>query len=135
MLASSPASMVNQKRLDLGIPNRFKVASSRFRLVDWWAGFWRSIESSRGFSTSVRSAAARRGLEREPCSGGHEPVAHHDLSELRLIRLAGRIDQFGHFLEIAPSDPSRRQCCQRAGGDLAQVLVMMNASTRDKDGG
>src|SRR5438067_1990676 len=30
MLASSPASMVNQKRLDLGIPNRFKVASSRF---------------------------------------------------------------------------------------------------------
>ena len=61
-------------------------------------------------------------------------MAHHDLSELRLIRLAGRIDQFGHFLEIAPSDPSRRQCCQRAGGDLAQVLVMMNASTRDKDG-
>src|SRR5437868_6580267 len=30
MLASSPASMVNQKRLDLGIPNRFKVSSSRF---------------------------------------------------------------------------------------------------------
>lgn len=33
MLASSPASMVNQKRPDLGIPNRFKLTSSRFRSV------------------------------------------------------------------------------------------------------
>jgi hypothetical protein len=32
MLASSPASMVNQKRPDLGIPNRFKLTSSRFSL-------------------------------------------------------------------------------------------------------
>ena len=31
MLASSPASMVNQKRPDLGIPNRFKLTSSRSR--------------------------------------------------------------------------------------------------------
>jgi hypothetical protein len=30
MLASIPASMVNQKRPDLGIPNRIKLASSRF---------------------------------------------------------------------------------------------------------
>src|SRR5205814_4991541 len=37
MLASSPASMVNQKRLDLGIPNRFKVASSRFSVPKWRA--------------------------------------------------------------------------------------------------
>jgi hypothetical protein len=32
MPASFPASMVNQKPADLGIPNRFKVSSSRFRL-------------------------------------------------------------------------------------------------------
>jgi len=32
MLASFPASMVNQKSTDLGIPNRFKLISSRFRL-------------------------------------------------------------------------------------------------------
>src|SRR6476646_9975264 len=32
MLASVPASMVNQKPTDLGIPNRFKLNSSRFRL-------------------------------------------------------------------------------------------------------
>jgi hypothetical protein len=31
MLASNPASMVNQKRPDLGIRNRFKLTSSRFR--------------------------------------------------------------------------------------------------------
>jgi hypothetical protein len=31
MLASFPASMVNQKSTDLGIPNRFKLKSSRFR--------------------------------------------------------------------------------------------------------
>src|SRR5438270_6746824 len=31
MLASNPASMVNQKPPDLGIPNRFRLASSRFR--------------------------------------------------------------------------------------------------------
>ena len=31
MLASFPASMVNQKRVDLGIPNRFGLISSRFR--------------------------------------------------------------------------------------------------------
>ena len=31
MLASFPASMVNQKLTDLGIPNRFKLNSSRFR--------------------------------------------------------------------------------------------------------
>jgi hypothetical protein len=31
MLASIPASMLNQKRPDLGIPNRFKLSSSRFR--------------------------------------------------------------------------------------------------------
>jgi hypothetical protein len=30
MLASIPASMVNQKPADLGIPNRFKLSSSRF---------------------------------------------------------------------------------------------------------
>src|SRR5882724_2688902 len=31
MLASIPASMVNQKLADLGIPNRFNLSSSRFR--------------------------------------------------------------------------------------------------------
>src|SRR5215831_19874662 len=31
MLASFPASMVNQKSTDLGIPNRFSLNSSRFR--------------------------------------------------------------------------------------------------------
>jgi len=31
MLASSPASMVNQKSTDLGIPNRFRLNSSCFR--------------------------------------------------------------------------------------------------------
>jgi hypothetical protein len=31
MLASCPASMVNQKHTDLGIPNRFKLTASRFR--------------------------------------------------------------------------------------------------------
>jgi hypothetical protein len=30
MLASFPASMVNQNRIDLGIPNRFKLTPSRF---------------------------------------------------------------------------------------------------------
>jgi hypothetical protein len=30
MLASLPASMVNQRSTDLGIPNRFRVKSSRF---------------------------------------------------------------------------------------------------------
>jgi hypothetical protein len=30
MLASIPASMMNQKPLDLGIPNRFNLTSSRF---------------------------------------------------------------------------------------------------------
>jgi hypothetical protein len=34
MLASFPVSMVNQKLPDLGIPNRFKLKSSRFRMVD-----------------------------------------------------------------------------------------------------
>ena len=31
MLASYPASMVNQKQADLGIPNRFNLTPSRFR--------------------------------------------------------------------------------------------------------
>ena len=30
MLASFPASMVNQKQTDLGIPNRFNLTPSRF---------------------------------------------------------------------------------------------------------
>jgi len=30
MLASCPASMVNQKPADLGIPNRFSLTASRF---------------------------------------------------------------------------------------------------------
>ena len=33
MPASFPASMVNQKPADLGIPNRFSLNSSRFRLA------------------------------------------------------------------------------------------------------
>jgi hypothetical protein len=33
MLASYPASMVNQKHTDLGIPNRFRLKPSRFRLL------------------------------------------------------------------------------------------------------
>jgi hypothetical protein len=33
MLASRPASMVNQKAADLGIPNRFNLNSFRFRLA------------------------------------------------------------------------------------------------------
>src|SRR5262245_22625700 len=32
MLASCPASMVNQKSPDLGIPNRFSLSSSRFNV-------------------------------------------------------------------------------------------------------
>jgi hypothetical protein len=32
MLASFPASMVNQKSPDLGIPNRFSINSSRFNV-------------------------------------------------------------------------------------------------------
>jgi hypothetical protein len=32
MLASVPASMVNQKQTDLGIPNRFRLKPSRFSL-------------------------------------------------------------------------------------------------------
>jgi len=35
MLASSPASTVNQKRPDLGIPNRFDFTSSRSRFLLW----------------------------------------------------------------------------------------------------
>ena len=31
MLASHPASMMNQKYSDLGIPNRFNLTPSRFR--------------------------------------------------------------------------------------------------------
>jgi hypothetical protein len=33
MLASDPASMVNQKQPDLGIPNRFNLNSLRFSCV------------------------------------------------------------------------------------------------------
>jgi hypothetical protein len=33
MLASFPARMVNQKRTDLGIPNRLSLISSRFRVL------------------------------------------------------------------------------------------------------
>ena len=35
MPASIPASMVNQMYADLGIPNRFNLISSRFRLQVW----------------------------------------------------------------------------------------------------
>ncbi len=34
MPASFPASMVNQKRTDLGIPNQFSLISSRFSAAD-----------------------------------------------------------------------------------------------------
>jgi ornithine carbamoyltransferase len=34
MLASTPASMVNQKHTDLGIPNRFSLTPSRFNEVN-----------------------------------------------------------------------------------------------------
>lgn len=33
MLASYPASMVNQKHTDLGIPNRFNLTPSRFSVA------------------------------------------------------------------------------------------------------
>ncbi len=33
MLASFPASMVNQKAADLGIPNRFNLKSFRFKVI------------------------------------------------------------------------------------------------------
>lgn len=35
MLASNPASMVNQNRTDLGIPNRFNLSTSRSSGTDW----------------------------------------------------------------------------------------------------
>ena len=41
MPASFPASMVNQKRTDLGIPNRFSLISSRFRLTLFRTAVWR----------------------------------------------------------------------------------------------
>ena len=34
MLASIPASILNQNRPDLGIPNRFRIKSSRFSRLD-----------------------------------------------------------------------------------------------------
>jgi len=46
MLASDPASMVNQKRADLGIPNRFKLTPSRFKGVER-AAPTRAIASAR----------------------------------------------------------------------------------------
>jgi hypothetical protein len=44
MLASVPANMLNQSRPDLGIPNRFKLKTSRFKSYDLTAGL-QSINS------------------------------------------------------------------------------------------
>jgi hypothetical protein len=54
MLASIPASMVNQKPTDLGIPNRFKLSSSRFS--DEYA----SGAAPRGASSSMSSNFCHR---------------------------------------------------------------------------
>ena len=54
MLASFPASMVNQKSTDLGIPNRFKLKSSRF------SGLSRLTSAIAAYSLLVLWAAHRR---------------------------------------------------------------------------
>jgi hypothetical protein len=51
MLASIPASTMNQKPADLGIPNRFKLKSSRFTVkftVEAWASNLRRSLSASG---------------------------------------------------------------------------------------
>src|SRR5437764_3033422 len=63
MLASSPASMVNQKRLDLGIPNRFKVASSRFSSIKLPSALTASIDAWASTHAFNRSQAIRRLVE------------------------------------------------------------------------
>jgi hypothetical protein len=49
MLASIPASMLNQNRPDLGIPNRIDLMTSRFSFRDWQIGVGtkRQITSTR----------------------------------------------------------------------------------------
>jgi hypothetical protein len=48
MLASDPASMVNQKQPDLGIPNRFNLNSLRFRLLERHRAHLRAWVASSG---------------------------------------------------------------------------------------
>jgi predicted DNA-binding ribbon-helix-helix protein len=43
MLASFPASMVNQRSTDLGIPNRFRLNSSRFS-ISLEDAFWNGLK-------------------------------------------------------------------------------------------
>jgi hypothetical protein len=65
MLASIPASMVNQKSADLGIPNRFTVKSSRFsapfpKFASRLAAKLAGISNSPHWSAPVRHAVSRR---------------------------------------------------------------------------
>jgi hypothetical protein len=57
MLASFPASMVNQKPTDLGIPNRFKLKSSRFRAAKTTA----AIAAQNGVAETRRRSIYRIG--------------------------------------------------------------------------
>jgi len=72
MLASFPASMVNQKPTDLGIPNRFKLNSSRFSISNV-AAVPKDLRTSTAFSSlSARSPISRLHAGCNP--ERHEPL-------------------------------------------------------------
>jgi hypothetical protein len=64
MLASSPASMVNQKRSDLGIPNRVNLTSSRFS--SFYGAPSRTMSGALTRSRTVILLHARKVYKRKP---------------------------------------------------------------------
>ena len=88
MLASIPAGMVNHKAADLGIPNRFKLNSSRSRTFscDWFwhfsrlngrATFFRNADKAdidRAPIAAAQASAARRAAARSRPGGDYHHV-------------------------------------------------------------
>src|ERR1700757_3579123 len=92
MLASFPASMLNQNRPDLGIPNRFKLDPSRSSGPKWGsAEKLHAIAAARSLdcTTSINRGPRARELPREL----PRALPFQGVQEVRLVKVAVGIGQ------------------------------------------
>ena len=104
MLASSPASMVNQKHADLGIPNRFNLTPSRFSVETFAGGA--EISSPGGvskipntYSSSCKMARQERSSEPMPAEKvryGLPVLAPKARPEARGPQFVGKLGAVSH---------------------------------------
>ncbi len=104
MLASSPASILNQNQPDSGIPNRFRLNEKDSNLPGRFAGMFVKQKWARSSGKVVAPATPQSTRRREPIhglAGTGEPKAAKPRAGALAMRLAAEVERLAAELEAS----------------------------------